>query len=194
LARQSIQRLPPELRGAWLSGAASGMAQDDLSGALSWIDNFRNDPAYDTALTSALRSGARNDPAAVARVIDNDPERRAALVTYLADTWNTSDPPAAERWVLNLPRGAEQDQGIAALLRGSAARGEIDTRLLDSLSSDAAREQAVLSSLLVLGRRNPQLGQQLIDQYISNPEARENAQRRLETGSNMPAGIVTQIR
>jgi hypothetical protein len=170
------------------------MAQADLRGTLSWIDSFRDDPAYETALANALRNGARNAPETVARVLDNNPEQRAALAADLAGAWYTLDPAAAERWVLNLPRGAEQDRAIVTLLQGSAARGDIDRHLFDSLSSDVAREQAVLSSLPVLGRRNPLLGRQLIDAYIRTPEMREDAQRRMEAGSNMPAGMIQLMR
>jgi hypothetical protein len=189
LARQSLQRIRPDLQSVWLEGVAAGMAQSDVDAALSWIENHRNEPGYERARAAALRSGVNDDPATVARLIEDDPELRSQMTPLVVNAWASRDRDAAERWVLDQPQGGDRDGGIQALLQNAAAQGDFDRELFDRLSTPAMREQALMSMLFILGSSNPALGRQLIQERISDPEQRRVAEARLESGSNLPAGI-----
>jgi hypothetical protein len=181
-ARQTLQQLPPALRGAWLEGAASGMAGSDLAGTLSWIEQYNSDPAYERARTATLRSGAAGDPQAVARLLQDDSELLGQLAPTIASAWASSDPATAREWVLELPQGRVRDQGLQALMQSTLGTGTFDTGLLERMSSDEARRQMVLSSLFLLGRTDPQLGRRLIEEYIDDPNMRRDAEARLAAG------------
>jgi hypothetical protein len=157
---------------------------------MSWLERYSGEGGYENARASALRSGLTGDPAGVARLLEGDAELRAELMPQLTSAWVARDRAAAEQWVLDRPAGSEQDQGIEVLLRSSAGDGEFDVDLLGRMSSNAAREQALLSSLSTLGRSNPALARQLINELVRDPATRSLAEERLESMGASPARSV----
>jgi hypothetical protein len=189
LARNALQRLPPHLQPAWIEGAAAGLARNDLDGAVAFIAPYRGDPLYERAINAVLIGAASSNPVAAAKLIDENPAERGQTIGMVASSWAASDPAAAEKWVLGLPPGAAQDRALTSLLQGAADQGRFESRLFDRIGTPEARQQAVLSTLLMLGRRNPALGRRLIEEHISDPAVRRQAEMQLETGTRLPANL-----
>src|SRR5690606_26284519 len=107
-------RIPADLQPAWVEGAAAGIARNDLDAAVEWIAPFRGSPTYDRAINAALVGAAGSNPVAAAKLISENPAERSQTAGLVASAWAASDPAAAEQWVLSLPSGAPQDQGLTA--------------------------------------------------------------------------------
>ena len=75
----------------------------------------------------------------------------------------------------------------------AANEGAFNTDLLDEFSSDAARDGALVSSMLILGRSDPELARRLIETRISDSRARAQAERQLALGGQLPAGFIGQL-
>lgn len=177
LARQSLQRLPAELRGPWIQGTAAGMAPGDLDGALAWLETFRNDPVYRAAVDSALNAAASSDPEAVARQLERFPESRQRIAPMLAMAWAARDPEAAANWLTRSvdfsepqPTGPQLSSVAGIIVSQWAARDAAAAeRWVLSLPRGAARDEG-LTGLLQRGASRGNVDARLLDQY-SSPEA-----------------------
>src|SRR5690606_7706213 len=67
-AKRLTDAVPTSARAAWAASVAGALAQNDLAGAVAWIERFRGQPDYDTALVQIVQRGVQYDPAGVARL------------------------------------------------------------------------------------------------------------------------------
>ena len=187
LARQMLQELPGNLREEWLQGVVRGLAlRTTVDQALTWLESFRDTPAYDNARLTMLVIAAQRQPEQVARIIASDPVRHAAIVPNVADDLAERDPEASRRWLLAMPISEARDRGLNQLLQRSARQGAIDTSLLEAFSSDEIKARVLISVMPVLAGQNSELGRRLIAAHITEPALREEAEARLEGGARRP--------
>ena len=61
-AEQYLARVPRQARFAWIQGMSQSYAQTDPSAAAAWVEQFRTEPAYPTAVDIIAQGPARLDP------------------------------------------------------------------------------------------------------------------------------------
>jgi len=147
------------------SSVAGYWAQQDAPAAAQWVGGWLTDQGDAAVVSSAVRS--------------------------VAMAWARTDSAAARAWVIGMPDGAARDSGLAAYLSVSAgASGTLDSALLASFSSDAARQRAASGAIVQIGRANPAEARRLLDMHISDAEIRRRAEENLaRTGGSGSATI-----
>ncbi len=164
----------------------------DPETALSWV--MRN-PEH-LSPTSAGNFGmivADQNPELAQQALGRLPQDlRGQWIGGAARSWATHDFDAAERWVLAMPSGPDRDLGLAGLVQQGVRQQSIDGRLLGSFSTVEARTAALMANMRVLGSTNPELGRQLIEQHIADPQQRSLAQQQLEAGGRNPQPVFLQ--
>jgi len=112
-----------------------------------------------------------------------DEDSRATAVGTAAAQWAQRDAPGARGWTLGLPTGAARDAAVTQLL-GAATASTIDYVLVDAYSNADARQRGVRDAVRVIAARDPGAARQLADQYLTDPGARQAAERFIEQGRN----------
>ena len=131
---------------------------------------------------------AEADPPASARwaerveLSEADEATRGAAFENIARRWAERDAAAAERWVRELAEGESRDRAIGAVLSASSNAGRVDTRLIESFSSDLSAQQQLVGTMCGLGANNADLGRELIDTYFTDPQLGAQAEERLMQG------------
>jgi CRP-like cAMP-binding protein len=127
LAKLTADRLPSNLRGAWITAVARGLAEGNLADALQWMSRYEGQPYHREALAAALHSaslfGRLEDPAALASFLDRQSvDARADSVSVVANAWAERDPAAAARWVEQVELSDITEERRLAALSNVAAR------------------------------------------------------------------------
>lgn len=128
---------------------------------------------------------ARQDPTAAAGWAQSlsDERLRNQAVTTVTTQWGASDPQSARRWVQALPHNALRDQAVGSLLVASGSSGQLDLSLISMLTSDQAREQAVVRAVSALATSDPGTARALLDTYVTNPALRNALEQRIAPAS-----------
>ena len=107
-----------------------------------------------------------------------DPQQREMNLWSAAAGWAQTDPAAAQDWILTLPVGSSRDAAVTGLALGLAADGALPSpAALSAYSSDATRQEKLLSIVMPLTARNAANARRLIDEQITDPARRESAER-----------------
>jgi hypothetical protein len=108
-------RIPDAARPAWIQGVASGYARQDPRAALTWIEQFRGEPAFDVGVSAVVQGLAQADPVGAAELLASVPKavNDDGRATYaVAAAWAQKDPPAAAEWALDLAAGPIRDAAL----------------------------------------------------------------------------------
>jgi hypothetical protein len=97
----------------------------------------------------------------------------------ITQAWAESDPTRVRNWMLALPDGANRDSAVGAFIQTMARAGEFDASLLDSISTDSARQNATRTAIVEIGRNDLDEARRLLDIHISDPVIREQTERSL---------------
>lgn len=151
------------------------------------VARLLTDSDSDVALIPAIAlQWAASDPAAAAAWLTSQGnlpgQPRAGAISDIASSWAHRDPAGAQRWVFEQPAGAARDAGLTGLVLRAAAAGTIDPQLLTAFSAPGPRASAIADAMMDLGRSNPDLGRQLIEEHIRDPAQKRMAEQRLESG------------
>ena len=165
---------------------AQRLAALDAPAAAQLLNTLSDEPTRRTdernAANQVASRWAADDPLAAAewaRRLAADDMRSNAL-GGVAQTWAANDFDAARDWALRLPSGSGRDNALMALLVAGARSEPIDTALLNGLSSDQVREQAVSRALMMVAQRDPAEAQALIARHISDPARRRQLEQTVE--------------
>jgi hypothetical protein len=180
---------------AALNAIAARTAQTDPAAAARLFDSINVAEAPDAAQTAGRITGewARRDHRAAAgwaATIADDSARVAAVGTA-ASNWASRDAPGARGWVLGLPTGAARDSAVTQLL-GTTTVSTIDHVLVDAYSDAQTRQRGVGDAVRMIASRDPAVARQLADQYLTDPGARQAAERFIEQGRNGGAPVFGQ--
>lgn len=184
LAAITPDRLPAEARALWIASAADAMAATDPNGAMAYLEPFRGEPGHAEAVTAVVRRAAPLNPAAAAgwaKEVGHPPALAAA-----ATSWARNDAAAAERWVLDLPRGEGRDAALAGYFAGAVDDGDIDRTLLGAFDSDVTRQQAVARAALRIAVTDVEAARALTREHITDPELRRGVEEQLGRAGRMP--------
>lgn len=163
-------------------------AQYDPAGAAQLVERLT--PASQArASTQLAMQWAQQDPAAAtqwAQTIADETARGSAL-RLTVQQWARADVGAAARWARGLASATARDMALGSVFAGGVEAGTADTRLLDEISTGAAREQAVLNAVGQLARNDPEAARRLLT-YVTTPTIREQAERMIEQAGR-PSGL-----
>ena len=82
--------------------------------------------------------------------------------------------------------GAARDTALTQVL-GATTTSAIDHALLDGFSNPKAKQRAVTAAVRTIASRDPTAARQLAAQYLTDPGARQAAERFIEQGRNGPS-------
>jgi hypothetical protein len=169
------------------------VAQSDPQQAARLVENAGASPRMMSAASMVAMRWAQQDPrAAVDWVMSlTEPRMQTQSLQMVATTWSQSDPNAARNWMLGMQSGASRDSAIDGYVSAMAQSGSFDTRLLDAYSSDSARQQGIRNAILQIGRNDLDEARRLLNQYIVDPEIREQTEDLLaRTGGAGNGGLI----
>lgn len=97
----------PEVRKSLMSEIAIRKGQDDLAGAVNWLNQYNADPGYREAAQNLLYRWSYTKPQEVAKILPSigDRQVQAAAATHLSHFWQQQDKASYERWLATLPQG-----------------------------------------------------------------------------------------
>ncbi|HSC17143.1 MAG TPA: hypothetical protein VLI71_18580, partial [Gammaproteobacteria bacterium] len=172
---------------AALGAIAARTATSDPAAAARMFDSINVSEAPDASQTAAriAQEWARRDhrsAASWAATVADDNVRVAAVGTAAAQ-WAARDAPGARGWVLGLTTGATRDAAVTQLLAATTT-STIDHVLVDAYSNSGARQRGVGEAVRMIAFRDTAAAQQLADQYITDPGARQAAERFIDQGRN----------
>ncbi|MBN1240241.1 MAG: hypothetical protein JXB36_17185 [Gammaproteobacteria bacterium] len=143
-------------------------------------------PESAMAATMIANQWASQDPAAAADWAQRLEHRdlRSSALGGVARQWAANDRDTARAWALGLPRGNERDAALGAVLQAAdmSGRADLDRSLLAAFSSDRAAQQALLPVVLQRVQRDPEGGRALMDEYLTDPAMRRQAEQLAERG------------
>jgi hypothetical protein len=174
---------------AALTAIAGRAAAGDPAGAARLFDSVNAAEAPDAPQTASRITAewARRDhraAAAWAAAVADESARTSAIRTAAA-SWATRDAPGARGWALGLPTGAGRDSAVTQIL-GATTAGTIDHVLVDAYSNAEARQRGVGEAVRQIAARDTVAARQLADQYLTDPGARQAAERFIEQGRYGP--------
>jgi hypothetical protein len=140
-----VDRLPADLRDDWISAIMIPYLRSDPRAALDWLARYRGQAVYEPTLRQIAMVAADRDPRALAQLVS---QASAGLQLDAA--------PAVASALSTL------DEAEAA-------------RWAESLSDARARQQAILTLVPTLARRNSAQAQRLVEAYITDPVERQRA-------------------
>jgi len=172
---------------AALAAVASRTAQSDPVAAARLFESVNVDEAPDAPQAVARIAGAwaQRDPRAAAgwaAAIASD-EARTSAIGVVAGQWVSRDAPGARSWALGLPTGAPRDRALTQIL-GSTTSSAIDHVLIDAFSDAEARQRGVSDAVRMIATRDAPAARRLADEYLTDPGARQAAERFIEQGGN----------
>jgi hypothetical protein len=171
---------------------AAGLAASDPAGAARLLATASDQPAAESASYASVvgnRWAQQDPPAAAAWAKDYDANlSQPIVVPRVVSSWAQTDAASARSWTLRLPSGQARDAALTALLTATPT-ATVDSTLLDAFSSEPARNQAIVNMARVLAGRDRAAATQLIDNYVTDENLRDQAKRNLE---RLPPGVTIQ--
>lgn len=123
LAASYLERMPPEIKSAWLEQVAGPYARQDPAAAASWIAQFRDDPSFERIMMQVVQTSAQTDPEGAARMLLVAPETVQARVTAsVASAWAQQDLAGAARWAAGLTNTDTRASALTTVVGAWATR------------------------------------------------------------------------
>ncbi len=167
---------------------ASRTAASDPSAAARLFDsvNVAEAPDAPQASQRIANAWARQDPRAAASwaAAIADDGARATAVGEVAAQWVAHDAPGARGWTLGLPAGTARDRALTQLLGTTTTT--VDHALVDAFSNPEAQQRGVGDAVRMISVRDPAAARRVADAYLTDPGARQAAERFIEQGKNGP--------
>ena len=158
------------------------VAAAQLFGSIDWS---QAPDAAQSARAIALSWARKDIPAAAswARELGDD-AIAAGAVGVVTSQWVTRDAAAARNWTLSLPTGAKRDAALVQVVGATAGTASGDSTLLDAFSTPTAQQAGVNQAVRIIAQRDAAAARRLADQYLTDPGARQAAERFIEQSSD----------
>ena len=108
----------------------------------------------------------------------------AGAVSVVASQWVTRDVAGARNWTMSLPAGAKRDAALVQIVGATAGTASGESTLLDAFSSPTAQQAGVNQAVRIVAQRDADAARRLADQYLTDPGARQAAERFIEQSSD----------
>jgi hypothetical protein len=173
---------------AAVAAVAARTAQHDPETAarlLASIDSSEAPDAAQSARAIATSWARRDLPAAASWARDiADDGIAAGAVSVVTAQWAARDAAAARNWTMSLPMGAKRDAALVQVVGATAGTASAEPALLDAFSNRAAQQAGVNEAVRIIAQRDAAAARQIADEYLTDPDARRNAERFIEFGAN----------
>lgn len=185
LAKKSVDRVPPEIRAAWIEGIALSYALSDPENAARWVEQFQGQPGYDEAYEQVISGMANSRPSFAAQLLEDArfiPDD--GTVATVASEWTSRDPTSALEWALALERETMASTALVAVT--STWIDANKTEALQSilrLTPGLTRDRVLGSSMQSLGLEEQDFAR-LIAGFSSSLEAQQNIVAAIERRSS----------
>lgn len=194
-AREWISRFRGEgIYDAGMAAVVQHSAQYDPQGGARLLETIRNPRYVGSAARMVAMYWAQEDgqsAAAWAQDLGSE-QARAAAITSVVQQWGARNPDDARRWVLALPPDSTRDAALGSLLSSIASKKVPDEGLFNAFHSDAARQQAMPSIVYHVARHDPSAARALMDEYITDPTLRQQAEQMFDSGAAQVGSVVIQ--
>lgn len=143
LAATMLDRATGEARSQWISNIAAGYANRDAQTALTFLEQYKNEPVYEQAVAGIVPHLAHRDPQQAMNIVMGLGEDQQHLVGTVIGQWGEYDLEGARRWLQNASPEVRA-QGVGALA-GSWAQHDYQGALswVSGLPQDQTRDQAL---------------------------------------------------
>jgi hypothetical protein len=132
---------------------------------------------------------ARTDPAAAAAWTLGLPSYQARTPPLFAvsATWARTDPRGARAWILSLPTGADRDTALRGLVGSAPDPTVLDASLMNAFSTPEMGQRILSGFAGLFARKDPQAARRLMDEYVTDPAMRAEAERQIEFAVDRPS-------
>jgi len=135
------------------------LAQKDLKGTATWVEDLPPGKASDQVLHNLLSKWTVDNPMEAAEWASQlkDIEKRGKAMKLLANMWSLRDPVATASWLNNFPPSLELDPVVGEFVnRISIKDPEGAVGWASSIVNKEQREKALGKALRAWGRKNPE--------------------------------------
>ena len=191
IAERMIARVSsPAIRARLITGIGNYKASQNSEQALQWLDGFRRDPAYNTAVQNVIAGISHQNPKSAAEAIETriTEDYAEPLVGQIASNWYRANPNEAMSWLDGLPDGSAKLNALSNIV-SSIAHQDPDQAMevLESIPPGPRRTDAKRNIAFArLSRAPDQIDDIIKDLDLSPSEAkqmRDFAARRNEARS-----------
>lgn len=119
----------PAIRRKLIAQISSFKAMQDPESAITWLNAYADEPAYNRALPPIIGKIARHDPARAAEIVDSriNGEDAFGLIHSVAQNWLQQSPAQATRWLASLPNSNDRNNAIMSLSRLAARQSSLES-------------------------------------------------------------------
>jgi hypothetical protein len=160
---------------------AQSYAQTDPSAAAAWVEQYRTETAYPTAVAQIAQSLARFDAPAAAAVLDRldasdmaDPQQFWGASRSIGMAWARTDPPAAADWARRVSTDGQRSMALGAVTEVWAGNDYAAARSWTLRLPVGQPRDSALGALLANARTTSDLDTNLLGAF-STEAARQNS-------------------
>lgn len=190
-AMTTLEQLGPTQRQAWMDGMVSQMARTDLDRAVQFVDGYRGQPGYDSAVGRLVQEMARSDPERAARKLSEvgSSADTMSAAFMIAREWSNTDPLSAARWALSeISDEQTQANALSTITSTWAQRDSAAAeRWLFGLASGPERDAAA-NGLVQAAAQAGEFEPRYLEAYSSDEASQKGAMNAIITiGRTDPA-------
>jgi len=148
----------PGIRTRLITGIGNYKARQNPNQALTWLEGYRQDPAYSNAVQNVIANMSHQNPKGAAAAIESRMSDKYAvpLVEQIASNWYQANPRESMAWLRGLPEGEAKGQALSTIV-SSVAQQDPDAAidLLDEIPDGRRRTDAKRNIAFALLARSP---------------------------------------
>ena len=163
----------------------SSAASRDPSSAMRMARAVEDGPARDQLYATIVGQQAARDPQQALQWLESisNEKSRVVATSHIARNWYSQNPAAAHTWLRGLPRGAERDSAIVAIVSTQRDSTSDIEQLIESIDNVAQRKQAQLAHIMILARSSPVEAERLLKDIDLSEEERAQYMRIIENST-----------
>ena len=186
VAERTVSQLnDQQLKTQLITGIGNYKASQDTDEALNWLEQYKNDPAYDAAVQNVISTMSHQNPRGAANAIEGrlDNESLAPLVGQIATNWYRASPDDALSWVRSLDAGEAKANALSNMVMMVVQQDPDEAkRMIQDIPEGPYRDTARRNAAYTMINESPDRVEDIIRELgIPNQDAvhmRELAQNR----------------
>jgi hypothetical protein len=179
------------LRTQLITGIGNYRASQDPGGALAWLEQYRGDAAYPTAVQNVIASMSHQNPRAAAAALEErlDDQYAAPLAGQIVNSWYRASPRDALNWARGLKEGEAKANALSNVVMMVAQQDPDEAmRIVRAIPSGQYQEDARRNVAYSLISENPQDVENIISELRIN-EADARHMREMARHRNQARGF-----
>lgn len=183
MAASYTGRVAPAIRDVWIANVAQDYARIDPQAAISWLGQYRDEPAYSAGVAAIVHRAVEFDPSLAAGLLatlDDSGRNTQSAAESVARGWSRRNQQAARLWVGGLAGGPVRDAALRGFISGAFQESIPDASLLALFSSEESRQKSLTQVIYNIGQNDRAEARRLLDEHISLPEVRSQMEDWLD--------------